>query len=339
MPSVRLCTFRMALVDAGGYIAPVKDRPDNLTSVERLREHRRRRRRRHGRRAYIRSVYFLPSLATLGNAVCGFGAIYVAILNIAPHGDDPLARLWGSNGFTYAAYLIFLAMVFDAIDGRLARWTRHTTDFGGQLDSLADVISFGAAPALVALLAFRANVGENVPFLVTRLIWGAGAIYMCCAALRLARFNVSNEHGEQHHFSFLGLPSPGAGGAVAGFILMHQAMFRGGHQLDSNLLLGLAHVVNWALPVVVLGTGLLMVSEIRYPHMVNRYLRGRRSIGRLVGVVAILILLLMFPQYTIALATLFYALWGPGLWLYGRTRRRTDVAAPGTAPAPSTNPS
>ena len=318
------CPWRGGTLRAG-----VQRHRDNLTAADRLREHRRRRRRRHGRRAYIRSVYFLPSLATLGNAVCGFGAIYVAILNTAPLGDDPLTQLWGSRAFTYAAYLIFLAMVFDALDGRLARWTRHTTDFGGQLDSLADVLSFGAAPAMLALLAFRATVGDDVSsHFVSRLIWGAGALYTCCAALRLARFNVSNEHGEQHHFSFLGLPSPGAGGAVAGFVIMQQEMARAAVALDSTALAAVATAAMWLLPVVVLGTGLLMVSEVRYPHVVNRYMRGRRSIGRLVAVAAILILLLLFPQYTIGLGTLLYALWGPALWLTARVRRRANATTP-----------
>src|SRR5213596_2315592 len=108
------------------------------------RGHRRRRMRRHGRRAYIRSVYFLPSMATLGNAVCGFAAMYVAALAAAAVGNspviqrDPWTQWWANHGFVAAAYLIFVAMVFDALDGRLARFARHTTDFGGQLDSLAD---------------------------------------------------------------------------------------------------------------------------------------------------------------------------------------------------------
>src|SRR5438105_2075976 len=130
------------------------------------REHRRRRMRRHGRRAYVRSVYFIPSLATLGNAVCGFAAMYVASLAAialeSGHGSvlfrDDWTRFWSNNGFTYGAYLIFAAMIFDALDGRLARLTRHTTDFGGQLDSLADVVSFGAAPAFIALQLFRLEV-------------------------------------------------------------------------------------------------------------------------------------------------------------------------------------
>src|SRR5436190_24323973 len=150
------------------------------------REHRRRRMRRHGRRAYIRSVYFLPSLATLGNAVCGFGAMYVASLadtSIAIH--DPWTRWWAQHAFMYSPYLIFLSMVFDALDGRLARFARHTTDFGGQLDSLADAVSFGAAPAFTALQLFHFEV-PNAPVVLSRLIWAIGALYFCCAAIRLA---------------------------------------------------------------------------------------------------------------------------------------------------------
>src|SRR5688572_19570409 len=230
-------TLQSATSDVPGVDAHVADIPP--PQLQRRSKHhfpsghRRRRMRRHGRRAYIRSVYFLPSMATLGNAVCGFGAMYVAAMAAAGYQSggatlvfrDDWTKWWASHGFVHAAYLIFLAMVFDALDGRLARFARHTTDFGGQLDSLADVISFGAAPAFIALQLFKAEVAmiaPNLPVEVSRLIWAVGALYFSCAAIRLARFNVSNEHGEQHHFSFLGLPSPGAGGAVAAWVLMQQ---------------------------------------------------------------------------------------------------------------------
>ena len=293
-------------------------------SPEDRRRRRRQRFRRRGKRAYIRSVYFLPSLATLGNAICGFGSMYVASLYVGPAGleaiTDPWTRSFTTHSFTWAAYLIFIAMIFDALDGRLARLTRHTTDFGGQLDSLADVISFGAAPAFLALQIFKTS-GYQLDYTISRAIWAVGAVYMSCAALRLARFNVSNEHGEQHHYSFLGLPSPGAGGAVAAFVLMLEQL-RGDHFFK------LAEIGVWILPVLVLGTGLLMVSEIRYPHIVNRYLRGRRSIMQLVIFVGLLLLLITKPRYTLGLSLLAYVLWGIWLWGHGRivhiqeTRRR-----------------
>jgi CDP-diacylglycerol--serine O-phosphatidyltransferase len=279
--------------------------------LERLERRRRRqlRLRRHGRRAYIRSVYFLPSMATLGNAICGFGAMYVAAM---PHGEgnDPVVQYFSRHQFTAAAYLIFLAMVFDAIDGRLARFARHTTDFGGQLDSLADVISFGAAPAFMSLLVFKSEFSSlhDMPAIITKLIWAIGALFMSCAALRLARFNVSNEHGEQHHFSFLGLPSPAAGGTVAAWILMQQALSRLSDQ--STLAEKLSTVCVLVLPLIVLGAGLLMISHIRYPHLVNRYLRGRRSIARLILVLMGILLLIVAHEYVMAIGMLTYVLWG-----------------------------
>jgi CDP-diacylglycerol--serine O-phosphatidyltransferase len=281
----------------------------------RSREQRRLRLRRHGRRAYIRSVYFLPSIATLGNAVCGFAAIYVATM-VAPGSPlprDPVGSFFVARGFGAAAYLIFLAMAFDALDGRLARFARHTTDFGGQLDSLADVVSFGLAPAFVALRLFDVE-GPTWNLPLARLVWAVSALYMCCAAIRLARFNVSNEHGEQHHFSFLGLPSPGAAGAVAGLILMQQDLAR----LSLNFLSQTCLVL---LPFVVLGTGLLMVSHLRYPHLVNRYLRGRRPIGRLIAIVCLVLLMVVAHQYVIGIGSLTYAAFGPGAWITARTRK------------------
>ncbi len=276
------------------------------------RDRRRLRMRRRGRRAYIRSVYFLPSMATLGNAVCGFASAYVAALPAAAASYSFLA----AHRFTIAAYLIFAAGLCDVLDGRLARFARHTTDFGGQLDSLADVISFGVAPGLLCILlcrsAFAAAI-QNVPLQVDQLIWAIGAVYMCCAAVRLARFNVSNEHGEQHHFSFLGLPSPGAGVMVAAWVLMQQDLAQRAAAGPTWLVptagrLAIAGVL--VLPLLTLGCGLLMVSQIRYPHLFNQYLKGRRSIGRLIAVLVLVLLIIVAHQYVTALAVLAYVLSG-----------------------------
>ncbi len=304
----------------------------NLDSRKLLQEHRRRRFRRRGRRAYIRSVYFLPSMATLGNAVCGFGAMYVASLSNSSQIPDPWTQSLASKPFVVAAYLIFLAMIFDGLDGRLARFTRHTTDFGGQLDSLADMVSFGAAPAFLALHLFRDSI-TGLPVLLTRLIWAAAAMYMSCAALRLARFNVSNEHGEQHHFSFLGLPSPGAAGTVAALVLMQQQLLQ--HKLPFTD--ALARTCAWILPAVVLFTGLLMISNLRYPHLVNRYLRGKRSFGRLLAVLAIGLLITFWHQYTVAIGTLLYSLWGPVSWTWLHFRPKPPQPEPAPVPQDPTN--
>ncbi len=240
--------------------------------------------------------------------------MYVAGLNVEHiQNADRWTQVFASHSFSAAAYLIFLAMVFDALDGRLARFTRHTTDFGGQLDSLADAISFGAAPAFLAMQLFRNSMSPSFPVVASRLVWAIGAIYLACALVRLARFNVSNKHGEQHHFSFLGLPSPGAGGTVAALVLMQQALVQEG-------LKRLADICVWLLPVVVLLTGLLMISEIRYPHLVNRYLRGRRSLPQLIVVVFIALLVIVFYKYALAIGTLIYAAWGPVSFAIPRLR-------------------
>jgi CDP-diacylglycerol--serine O-phosphatidyltransferase len=297
---------------------------------------RRLRLRRRGRRAYIRSVYSLPSLCTLGNAVCGFASMYVAFLVVLPdpRPPDPLTLVWTSHGLATAAYLIFLAMLFDALDGRLARFARHTTDFGGQLDSLADVISFGCAPAFLMLLLFRQSGPQELPHMLARAVWAIGAMYMSCAAVRLARFNVSNEHGEQHHFSFLGLPTPGAAGAVAAAVLAQRELVAQAQQLYSqNRLLFLARTLEvlgqicvLLLPLIVLCIAFLMVSRIRYPHLVNRYLRGKHSVQTLFVMLTLLLLLVVAHQYTMGIAALAYAFWGPVSYAYFRFRRKASVS-------------
>ncbi len=307
---------------------------DEAEGIDSEREHRERRSRRNRRRTLIRSIYLLPSMATLGNAICGFASIYVASL-VHQRVSDPWTVYFAEHSFPIAAYLIFLAMFFDAIDGRLARFTRHTTDFGGQLDSLADVISFGVAPAILMLQITR-NLsglvpdmwGVELPFTISRAIWAIGAVYACCAAVRLARFNVSNEHGEQHHFSFLGLPSPAAGGAVAAWVLMCTAFqgyadrYQAGQ--DGWIVSFLQHAYVYsliALPLITLAVGLLMVSTLRYAHVVNRYLRGRKSIATLVGMIILGGVVVALHRYAIALAILAYVLWGVIGYLMGRFRK------------------
>lgn len=263
----------------------------------------------------MRGVYFLPSLATLGNAICGFAAIYVTTL--AANEVDPLAERLGKANLMWAAYLVFFAAIFDVLDGRLARLTRHTTDFGGQLDSLADVISFGVAPAFVTLQLFKTEIPNTIPIPLSRLIWAIGALYVACTAMRLARFNVTNEHGEQHHRSFQGLPSPAAGLAVLSLVLLHvELMNHGIHWF--------ARVVVYLVPPMLFTCALLMVSEIRYPHLMNTALKGRKSIWKLVLALMIVLLLVVEHRYTLAVACIAFVLMGPVYWL--RVRKQILAA-------------
>lgn len=288
---------------------------------------RRGRLRKRGRAAMMRGVFFLPSLATLGNALCGFAALYVCTLS--PEGEsDKWAIMFAENKLLWAAYLVFIAAIFDVLDGRLARLTRHTTDFGGQLDSLADVISFGVAPAFVALQLFKTEGPSPIPIPLSRLIWALGALYVACTAMRLARFNVTNEHGEQHHRSFQGLPSPAAGLAVMSLVLLFT-------ELTSHGRSTLAYATVLLVPALLFVAAILMVSEVRYPHLLNTAFKGRKSIWKLVAGLMIALLLVVNHRYTVAIACLAFVMVGPIYWLrYRRQRRLAALAAAAGLPPP-----
>lgn len=183
----------------------------------------------------------IPNMFTLGNAVCGFSAIICSILSSTqPH------LLAVSGG------LIFLAMVFDAFDGRVARTIGVTSDLGANLDSLCDAISFGIAPAVVLFQLLNGAV-------LTPLLWIAGVLYVGCAVYRLARFNVeTGDHSEDAHLWFSGLPSTGAATVVALGVFAYGAV---ASDVAAYAILGLAAVAS-----------VLMVSRIRFPHL-NYFVR------------------------------------------------------------------
>jgi len=296
-------------------------------------------RRRRRRDRVLRSVQVLPSLATLGNLVCGLGAIYFCLLSAQAGGSDLAARAAGNARLasifpTYlamGAYLLVAAMFFDGIDGRLARFTRKTSEFGGQLDSLADMVSFGVAPAVLVLCIVRpldVAALTGLPRAYWRAEWVMAAVYVCCAALRLARFNVENEEDESAHLGFRGLPSPGAAAAVVGLVVFHQ-----------DLLPDLARaktlaIVAACMPPFIMLLGLLMVSRLPYLHLINAVLRGRRPFWQVVTLfIAFLVGLVVQFQLTIALAACLYALSGPAAWVMLQARRAAAPAAERAGPA------
>jgi CDP-diacylglycerol---serine O-phosphatidyltransferase len=274
------------------------------------------RRRRHERA--LKSVAVLPSLATLGNLVCGFGAIYMCLLAVRSVGspftatlEKPLLVSIFPSFQSLAAYLLVFSMFFDAIDGRLARFTRKTSEFGGQLDSLADIVSFGVAPAVIVLSLVRP---DHLPDLTAwqrvywRTEWVMAAIYVCCAALRLARFNVENVEDESAHMGFRGLPSPGAAAALIGLIIFHQDLLP---DLGTRARF-ISQALAVGMPPFAMLLGLLMVSRIPYVHLVNVLLRGRRSFPQVVVILIVFLVgLVVRFEMTIALAAVLYALSAP----------------------------
>ena len=246
--------------------------------------------RRVRRRRPLRSITLLPSMVTLVNGMCGFAALVFTSQYLA----DP-ERI---TVIVLACKLIFVAMVADMLDGRLARMSQSTSSFGGQLDSLCDVISFGAAPAFLMISMLQktlASAGFEHDHQIQRLVWLTALAYVCCTVVRLARFNVENEESATQHHSFIGLPSPAAAGVVVSLILLQQT------KLPSwSWLL-------YLLPFVTLGVALLMVSRIRYAHVLNTYLRGRKPFYYLLTGIAILLAIVLYLEEALAICFCFFA--------------------------------
>lgn len=254
----------------------------------------------------------LPTLCTLGNLVAGFAAIHYAARG--PEFQGP----WQWSALTFAGALIFVGMLLDAIDGSVARLTRSFTDLGAQLDSFADLVTFGVAPAFMTLMlvsryfqdAGVTIIGPEADHALGKVIWAVAAIYVACAALRLARFNVEAS-AEQHSDSkrFRGLPSPGAAGAVASLIILHQHLLAARYfgEIDP----GLARWSSLGIPLVVLLCAFGMVSTIPYVHFANRYVRGSRSFADIVRLIVPLLLAVWWFQEVMAIAFTTYALSGP----------------------------
>ena len=241
-----------------------------------------------------RSIYLLPNLFTTGGLFGGFFAIIAA----------------SQGRFEAACVAIFIAAVLDGIDGRVARMTNTQSDFGMQYDSLADLVSFGMAPALVmyhwALVSMKL---DGSPF--GKIGWLVAFLYAACAALRLARFNSQVAHVDKR--VFVGLASPAAAGLVASFVWTFHDLGWSGSEL------------RYAALAVTAIAGLLMVSRIRYSSFKGSGdgpKAERVPFAAMVGAIAVLIALVIDPPKLLFTATVLYALSGPALWL----RRRRAAA-------------
>ncbi len=281
-----------------------------------------------------RRISVLPTLMTLGNLLCGFSAIWYASLPVAGVTDK-------TGAFAIAGYLIFGAMVFDMLDGSMARLTRATSDFGAELDSLADVVSFGIVPAFLSLKIIAhllaVTAGELINPLAQsvdgRFFWMIAAIYVACTALRLARFNAHNAHSVESHLIFRGLPSPGAAGVVGATVIFFEALrpnashflpFRVPDFVQSAV----AGAFPYLMPVILLALSALMVSRIEYPHLINQYLRGRRPFSYIVRLVLLVLLFFWQPQLTALLGIYWYAFYPAVKAVMHRILSRNKPEAP-----------
>ncbi len=277
---------------------------------------------RRVRRQRLKYITILPSLITLLNGICGFAAIVFASKGI----EHMSVRQIDLPYFAWSGYMIFVAMIADMLDGRVARISKTTSSFGGQLDSLCDAISFGVAPGFLMLMVLDQKLEEMVgpKFIlegfVYRFVWLAAAAYMACATIRLARFNVENEEDETAHMSFAGLPTPAAAGVLVSLILFYQDMLL--HDLGDSPLVQVGETLLVAsLPFVAIGVSILMIGRIRYPHLVNMYLRGRKPMTHLFWAVVIFGMIVLFRlQTALVIAFCGFALSGFARWVVYRIR-------------------
>lgn len=278
----------------------------------------------------IRTIAVLPTLFTLGNLVCGFFSIVVAsrverpLTDRIPPSPAGVVVAFDSTDPTHnimlSGWLIFLGMIFDALDGHVARLARSSSDFGAELDSLCDVVTFGVAPGFLLV--------KMCPYLTyyhPEAIWVIAAALPVCAALRLARFNVETP-ADDDHLNFSGLPSPAAAGSIAGFAILFYTLRR-----DTSTLSNLQQVDSimeiWVC-LFALAAGALMVSRIPYPHIVNQIFRGQRSFGHLVSVVFAMMLIVISQGYSIPIICSAFVLVPPLRVFWQRIHQRAAENEP-----------
>lgn len=239
-----------------------------------------------------RGASIAPTLFTIGNLFLGFWAVIKA--------------LGGQYG--EAAQCILGAGVFDALDGRIARLTGTTSEFGAELDSLSDVISFGVAPAV---LTFAWGLSA-----APRAGWLAAFLFVVCGALRLARFNVQRHVVDSRYF--VGLPIPLAAAPLATLVMFEPV--RRADRLEALAIMAL-----------VVGLGLLMVSTLRYRSFKDVDLRRRRSYVKLLGIVLLFLLVALHPEWVLLASAFGFAASGPLAHVFGLLQRRRGASPPAAA--------
>ena len=239
--------------------------------------------RRLSRERLSRGLFVLPTLFTVGNLFCGYLSIWCSI----------------RGTFEIAAYLIIIAAVLDLLDGRIARLTNSTSEFGSEYDSLADLVSFGVAPAV---LAYSWGLSDFF-----RLGWLASFLFVVCGSMRLARFNIQTHVVDKKYF--VGLPIPAAAGAIATLVLATPERLV--DRVWMAGLLGLTIVLSY-----------LMISTIRYRSFKDLDLKRRRP-AWILPVIALAFAVIAFrPTQSLLVLALVFAASGPVAKLLGFFRRR-----------------
>jgi CDP-diacylglycerol--serine O-phosphatidyltransferase len=287
-------------------------------------------------------VAFIPNAITLCNAVCGFIALTLIAGSLEGGTSDPLERL------ERAAWFILAGMLFDVFDGKVARVTGGGTTLGAQLDSLADLVSFGLAPAGLALAMFHHSGSEDFVSPLGKMMWVFSLAYFLGALLRLARFNSikAEKDDPDEAEAFVGLPTPGAAGVVAGLVICF-FWLREWQSWDLRLLAAekpaWVELVNQGitsyLPVTCFVLGYLMVSQrIRYTHMGTVLMRRGMNFDRFTSFVFGTTLIVFFAEPVILLAFAVYGISPVLAFLWRPFSRRPAVEEKSESPSPDRDP-
>jgi CDP-diacylglycerol--serine O-phosphatidyltransferase len=232
------------------------------------------------------------------------------------HSEDP------THNLMLCGALILLAMLFDAVDGQIARLTRGVSGFGAELDSLSDLVSFGIAPAILLV-----KMCPQFTILHGEEIWSIAALFACCAALRLARYNVEID-SDDDHLAFAGLPTPAAAATIASFAILSYSL--------RNEVAVVTHenfdlYDGWMqrlLPFFAIAIAILMVSRIPYPHPLSQLVRGQSSFAHLVGIVLAIVAMLIVGGYAVPLLCVLFVLMPPLRFVWEIVRHRRTSKEP-----------
>ena len=242
-------------------------------------------------------IYLLPNLMTAGNLFCGFAAslkIVESAMVFAVAGETPIALADASQQIHYAIWLILASCIFDLLDGRLARLGGHESPFGREFDSLADIVSFGVAPALM--------VYKIVLYQFPRWGWIIAAVYLVCGALRLARFNcLAAMNSSAANREFTGFPIPAAAGLIASLTLF--MLYLDSHERP----LGPSR---WVLPPLMLFLAWMMFSKFKYPSFKSISWRSTRSLPKFIGILIAVVATALNFEWMPFVLFLSYLLYG-----------------------------
>jgi CDP-diacylglycerol--serine O-phosphatidyltransferase len=240
-------------------------------------------------------IYLLPNLMTAGNLFCGFAATLKILEGaLAQSAGTEAAEVAAAYNFHVAIWCILASCIFDALDGRLARLGGNESPFGREFDSLADVVSFGVAPAL---MVYRVVLHE-----FPRTGWIIASLYLVCGALRLARFNcLAAANSVAANKEFKGFPIPAAAGVIASITLCLLWIDEKGREIGNG---------KWILPPLMIFLSWMMFSGFKYPSFKSINWRTTRSLPRFIFIVTVIIVTVMYYQWMPAVIFITYLLYG-----------------------------